>query len=247
LASLSFVSASDHRLMLAGAPTVTATPFSVAGWVRPGVVTTQQTIFYAGTRHATAGNDSYRLLVQSTGSLGANTRNAAGTGGVANSTATMTANTWYHAGAAFYTGRKVALNGVINSSSTTITPSATTALGFGVTPVGASVYGTSFDGRLENWAFWNVELTGTEFAALAKGAQPCDVRPGALVYWWRNMGTLVAGQTTVRDWMGTEALAITGATASAEAPVQQAQRPRMRAPISAVTVVTAKPRIVVMI
>jgi len=239
--SLSFA-ASNSRAVLSGAPLFTSLPFSAAGWIRPINVSSIQTLFYVGTKHATSANDSHRLLINTDGSLRLNTRNAAGSGGVAIGSV-LTANTWYHVGGVVIADniRRVFTNGapILNTANFSVNPF--TGLALGATMV-SSAFGNNYTGFMENWAVWNIALTDGEMMALAQGVQPCHIRPQSLTYWWRNMGTLVSA-TSVPDIRGREALTGTNTAVAAEAPVQRAMRPRLGNPYAAVSAV-ARPRIV---
>jgi hypothetical protein len=116
---------------------------------------------------------------------------------------TLTTGVWNHVGCcvSFGSNGKVYLNGVNDTASFGSGSAATTAGTFvsstGVNHDGLGAFFTvavptstarQLDGRLAECALWNVELTAADFASLAKGFTPDQVRPESLVAYWPMTG-----------------------------------------------------------
>lgn len=67
------------------------------------------------------------------------------------------------------------------------------------------------DGRVAEAAIWNVALTASEVAALAKGVSPLQIRPASLQAYW----PLIGRQSPEPDWVGGFNLTLTNAPANA--------------------------------
>lgn len=99
---------------------------------------------------------------------------------------TLLADTWYGLGGSSdgVNSLKAWKNGVLETEDATalaVNPGQTVAFGVLHDPNGGG-----FDnGTIAESAFWNVELTAEEFAALGAGISPDQIRPGALVVCWR--------------------------------------------------------------
>lgn len=103
---------------------------------------------------------------------------------VANSAGSFTANVWTHIAGVFAStsSRTVYLNGTSTSNGATRTPN---------TPdeVFIARADTSYGAAdVAEAGIWNVALTDSEIASLARGVSPRDIRPGSLVSYWRLMG-----------------------------------------------------------
>jgi hypothetical protein len=126
------------------------------------------------------------------------------------STATFTAGAWAHvAGTTDAAANIVYLNGV---GSSPLTPTARSTVASPRTDVGALFatpsMGFFWDGDLAEIGVWNVVLTPTEVAQLAAGKSPALVQPGALVAYYKLLGT----SSPEPDEKGGTALTVTGAT-----------------------------------
>lgn len=117
---------------------------------------------------------------------------------------TLTTGVWNHVGCSVSFGNngKVYLNGTDNTGSMGAGSAATTAGtfvsstgtshdGLGAVFTGSTPSSTArqLDGRLAECAIWNVELTAADFASLAKGFTPDQVKPQSLVAYWPMSGS----------------------------------------------------------
>lgn len=221
--SLSFPGASAGRAP-AAAPGVTALPFTVAGWVRPGSFASVGYCFYLGT--GAAGNaHNYAVNVMSDGTARAVSRGATGTSSVAISGNSTTLNQWAHIVAIFAgnANRRVILDGntaqaTTNTGSVTVNTPTLMVVG---NEVNGGSYGAGINGQLENWAVWSAALTDAEAVQLAAGVQACNIRPLNLAHWWPQL-------PLARDVVGTGHLTLEGTSESTSAPVQRGRRVRLK-------------------
>ena len=144
-------------------------------------------------------------------------------GGTVNSASTSTGystGVWTHAAAVFATttSRTAYING---GSSGTSTSTRNNPSGLDSVSIGRLGYSTPINylnGRTAEVGVWNVELTATEIATLAKGVSPLLVRADALVSYWP-----IVGRTSPEiDLMGAHPLTLTGTV--------QVDHPPMRYP-----------------
>lgn len=155
---------------------VAATPYTMACWFRTTNMTqvgallsltsssTQySTLFFRGD----VGSDPIDILIQ-----------AGGAQDVTRSTTGCTSGKWHHACGVFSAAnsRTVYLDGGSSATNTTsLSPT------INQTEIGAFRSGFWFAGDIAEVGVWNVALTATEVASLAKGASPALVRPQSLV------------------------------------------------------------------
>ena len=186
----SFSSASSQRLYYAGSP-VSAFPFSFVCWFYP--TNTTQNMGLVGFSSTNKAANNTCLLY---GRFSLSPKVAAyceGTpygGAYAEATASYTANAWHHAAGVFTSAssRTVYYNGGNSATNTTTqTPDFTATL---ETNVGAwysdtsNAYSLFASGRIAEAAVYNVALTASDVASLAKGYSPLHVRPNDLVAYW---------------------------------------------------------------
>lgn len=175
-----------------GTAPATAAPLTMACWFRSDDATITQALMSLGD---TSANNWFEL--EAAGSIGGDpvrqmTRNAGTT--VNNDTSTgYSANTWHHACGVWVTSssRLVYIDGgSIGTSSTAVTPASIDALGIGRREIGAPGVYTS--GMIAEAAIWDVDLSGSEVAALAKGILPTLIRPQSMVFYNPLIRTLTA-------------------------------------------------------
>lgn len=180
-----FAAASSQYLSFAG-DVVDTTPITMACWFRKSALGTTQGLMTIG---ADATNDQWQFRVTSTDFVQANAIDA-GTGSTANTTTTITANTWHH-GCAVFAGsssRAAYIDGGSKGTNTTLrTPDISDTVVIGA-QWATGVASGFWDGDIAEAAMWNVALTDAEVALLAKGVSPMTVRPELLSGYWPLMG-----------------------------------------------------------
>lgn len=207
-------SASSQKLQNDNA-VVTDVPLTIAGWMRTASTATTQVACAVGHRSGSSGA-RYQLYFTSGGRIGAYCQNGGGT-----QTATITdssgvnysANTWYHGAAVFSstTSRTVYRDGANSATDTntvTVGTVTTTTLGARYDGVGFGIY---LNGRLAEFAIWNVALSADEIYSLSRGISPHMVRPEALV--WHP--ELYGNSSPEPDSVGGYHMTVTGATKAA--------------------------------
>ena len=192
--SLEFVAASNEYLSLASAP-ITALPFTIACWFRTTTVATGQALGAIET--TTTANKWMIRLASNAGQfrLFATQINSNSALTEAEVTVALSTNTWYHACGVFRTNssRDAYLNGANKASNTT---SGTGVTGVNRMKIGAyTLTGPTvtgyMQGRLAEFAIWNIGLSDTEVSLLGiYGYTPIMVRPDALVEYWPIIGEL---------------------------------------------------------
>jgi hypothetical protein len=160
------------------------TPFSWAGWAYPTSLASAHTI--ACISGSSSSNGHY-LFIPAAGADNLIARSVeAGVTRDARTTATVSANTWFHACGVWSTttSRTVYLNGgnaVENTGSSSPTGLANTGIGAETTTGGPT---KQWVGRLAEVALWNVVLVANEVRWLARGVSPLCIRPDALIGYW---------------------------------------------------------------
>lgn len=105
----------------------------------------------------------------------------------AKATAAITAQTWFHwAGVGISSSSHAAYfnGGNKGTSSDDVTPQGLTQTSIGMWETDGQPKMDYFDGNLAEIGLWNVALTDTEIAILAKGVSPLFIRPQNLVAYW---------------------------------------------------------------
>jgi hypothetical protein len=132
------------------------------------------------------------------------------------SVASFSVGTWAHvAGTCDGTASYLYLNGVQSAAGT---PLSRASLTTPQTYVGGAATGAiafPWNGDLAEVALWNVVLTPTEVAQLAAGKSAALVQAGALVAYYKILGTT----SPEPDEKGGTALTVTGATAATHPPI----------------------------
>lgn len=162
-------------------PPITAYPYTIFAWCRPGVVNITQTVFGIGR----SGTASHYAVIGIDSTARAFFEAGAGAANDSFRTGALTANVWHPiAGVATSTvSRVVYADGTVGTPVATSTPFPTTPTD---TVVGALLNNTLasfFTGQIAECAMWNVALTATEIAALSRGVSPLRIRPAALKFY----------------------------------------------------------------
>jgi len=168
---------------------VTALPFSCAAWAK-------YTSFTGGLAALISiGNNSTTYWCLTINSAGGTTAiYNAGAGTTQADSGSGVGLTWQHHGATFSAG---ALRAIFNG--TMVTTGTASAVATGNTQLGTLWSATTFTwtGDLAEAAIWNIDLTQSDWTALAAGISPLLVRPDALVAYWPLLG---AGATEPDPW-----------------------------------------------
>lgn len=160
---------------------------TLACWARVADVTVAQALMCIGY---TINNNFFELQSANGGPLAY--EDNAGVAVQAQATAAPTNNTWFHAAATFTstTSRAAFLNGTNKGTDATLlaTPAVdTTTIGCEFATGTPQVF---TNGDIAEAAVWNITLSDTNVAELARGMSPMLVRPDALVAYWPLWGTI---------------------------------------------------------
>lgn len=170
---------------------ITAVPLSIAAWVYPTT---------------TVGNRCIAIILDSAGAAVTRNQFQIGVGGAlatasvgdgsgrvqaSSSPTSFTANTWNHVCGTFTsaTARLAYLNGTAGSNAA----NSRVPTGINRTSIGVAdnaAIGEAFDsgGRIAELTFWNIVLSATDVAALAKGIHPFLIHPEAIVSYFPLVG-----------------------------------------------------------
>ena len=176
-------------LVASVSPVVTATPFTVAGWVYPADAFTQMNLCFTGRSDASA---YWNLAISQSGNAG-KVAATVDVGGASSgySASTFSGDVWNHVGGVYAssTSRTAYLNG---AAGTTDTTSVSAPAAPQVTSLGAYYNGSSgfspLNGRMAEFGVWDVALTAAEMLSLSKGVSPLLVRPNNLIAYWPLSG-----------------------------------------------------------
>lgn len=156
---------------------VTAAPLTLAAWFNPDALAQGDGILTIGA----SSTEAFQLNTNTSSEVAALTIDNTAAAGT--SAGTYTTGTWHHGAAVFAstTSRTAYLNGVAGTANTTSkAPDAPTAIIVGARTTGG---GNPFEGAIAEAAIWNVALSASEIAALAKGLSPLFVRRSALIFY----------------------------------------------------------------
>lgn len=205
--SRSFNDSTDY-LEYAGAARA-ALPVTMACWVNADLVGADAAVSLST---ATALN-SISIQLTNTGVLRARSSTTGGVVASADTTATVSANTWAHIAGVFTsnTSRTAYIDG--GNAVTNTTSNNPSASSFNTTNIGVR-YETSranyFGGEIAEVGIWSVALTAAEIASLAKGVSPLMIRPASLISYWP-----LIGQTSPEiDLHGRFEMTVSGAVAA---------------------------------
>ena len=130
-------------------------------------------------------NNRFAIITSSAGRIDVMSRVSSNVSAVTSTNAPL--NQWSHVAGviASTTSRAAYLNGGSKGTNTTsVAPAGMNRVRVGL----SSTDGAPFDGRIAEFAIWNVDLTDAEVAALATGINPMGVRRGSLVGYWPLWG-----------------------------------------------------------
>lgn len=162
----------------------TNVPLTFAAWLKTPNITTSYDIVYMGD--AAAGN-YFMLGISTTSKV---TAVVAPGDRTAFSTASIVADTWFHAAATFTnnTQRNAILNGVFGSAETnSATPSGVDRTHVGAYDSGAARFG-AFNGSIAELGIWNTNLLTIDILMLSKGVSPLMVKPNNLLAYYPMHG-----------------------------------------------------------
>jgi hypothetical protein len=233
-----FVRASVHNLEHLGA-VATAAPLTFAVWAFCTDAANSQDVVSIGN---SAGTDFFALNFG--GSAGADPVRAltrqGGTTAIASTSTNYSANTWHHGCAVFAAAndRRAFIDG---GSKVTETTSATPA-SLNITRIGqrgSNAASTNFSGRIAEAAIWNVALSDTEVAALARGIAPPTIQPAALIGYWPIWG-LHSPEIDLTS--NNRQMTVTGGALADHAPVQPFSARLWRASLPLLEISAGVPR-----
>jgi hypothetical protein len=166
-------------------PVSAGAPMTIAAWVRPTSLAASRSVGGVGQFPAAAPAIVHRnvMVVLASGAVRATA--FTGTSGQADSTSTMSVNTWNHGAAVFtsLSSRTAYLNGGGSGTNTTTIASYNAFQECVVGAQLASTYATRFVGDIAEFGIWSEALTADEIASLAKGMTCDKVRPQNLVFY----------------------------------------------------------------
>jgi hypothetical protein len=170
----------------------TATPVTLCAWAKTSVTGTQQRLLGLFNSASGAGLNQFSLAVSTGNAVRAQTGDGASSN-AADSSTTISANTWFHACGVFAspTDRRAFLNGAGKGTETTSrTPSGInrTAAGLQDNTAASQPWAPAGTGDIAEAAAWNIALSDTDVAALATGVSPLLIHPEALVGYWPIIG-----------------------------------------------------------
>lgn len=184
---------SASNLLRYGGAVVSAVPLSMCCWgytsVSPGVAQAALGVFNSASANQ---RNLFRLGLTSTLAVGAYVADGAAQSNVTSS-ATASLNTWFHMAGTWSGANLVVtyLNGGSRASGTlSRTPSGLDRTSMGRQDnAGTDIsWASGGTGYLAWPAIWNIALSDTDIAALAKGADPRLIHPEALIAFWPLLG-----------------------------------------------------------
>jgi hypothetical protein len=172
-----FLAASTQYFSLG--PLFTATPFSLAAWVRPTDLSNAPNVF----SFSDGASDGFRMGLGTTGNLSAITSSAGN--GIATITSVVVVGRWSHVCAVYTspTSRAAYHNG--GSKATNATSKTPAGINVGYLGMGFSVGTAGMNGLIVQPWFFPYALDDGEVVALARGTPPWTIRP-----WLQSTGWL---------------------------------------------------------
>jgi hypothetical protein len=209
-----FVNGSSQYLTRAGAAQASR-PLSLACWAKPSTIVANACLFAVFCDNGNSGG--YYLRVDGTTHARLMDYDSAASAIDAISSGSFSAGTWAHVvGTVAASGNIVYLNGVASSS---VTPNTRATVPTPRTDVGALFASPAenffWDGDLAECAIWNIALAPADVTLLAAGKSPALVQPGALMAYYKLLGTTAPEP----DEKGGTGLTVTGATAATHPPI----------------------------
>lgn len=207
----SFLTSADY---LQATATVTAAPFTIAGWGLTTDLTATQCLMSLHNPGASSGQHQFLLVVAGTtaGDPLIFSANNNATSAQATTSSGVSSGVWFHfaAIARAANDREVFLNGGSSgTNSTTKTPASANRLNVGLRRQSTDTL--SLTGRVAYPALWSEALAADEVTALAAGVHPLLIRPQSLASCW----SMVNGY----DLFGNATFSITGTTLDDGPPI----------------------------
>jgi hypothetical protein len=155
---------------------INAVPLTIACWFRPSAVNGTLVAFNS----ATAGNIT--LTVNASSQIVAGTRDDSFTSQNATTTTAVTLGNMHHVAGVFASAssRTAYLDGVASSTNTNSVGAITLLNRFTIGARNQATFDSFGRGIIAEVAVWNVALTASEIASLAKGFRPSRIRPNSL-------------------------------------------------------------------
>lgn len=188
-------------------PGLSGPPFTMACWAQHDDTAATHTIMWYGDKDV--GNDRHYLSFDTAGRVNAVSVDNAVVGSSVHGTGTSD-GVWVHAAGvwASATSRTAYADGTAATEDTTDCSGITGEDRIAICRNADSTPGIYHDGKVAHAAVWDVALTTTEIAQLAKRIPPWLIRPGSLVHYWPLWGR----QNPEPDLVGGAGLTVTGAT-----------------------------------
>jgi hypothetical protein len=192
-----------------------ARPLSLACWAKPATIVANAALFSVFCNDGNSGG--YYLRVDGTTHARLMDYDSAASAIDAISAGSFSVGAWAHvAGTVAASGNIVYLNGTASSP---VTPNTRSTVPTPRTDVGALFAAPAenfwWDGDLAECAIWNIALAPADVTLLAAGKSPALVQPGALVAYYKLLGT----SSPEPDEKGGTGITVNGATFAAHPPI----------------------------
>lgn len=176
-----------NRYLSSSPPSISAYPSTVSYWTKITDVSVASQIFSWHIWNSSLDHFLIRLIVGNTSAARVSIVSP-GLGPNADTTATLTNNTWHHLCAVLNSNvsRTVYLDGANSATSTvSINPTGmnTIYIGNSVTPAGGVLTNSPTRGSVSDVGIWSAALNTDEINSLAKGFSPKRIRPQSLEYY----------------------------------------------------------------
>lgn len=210
-AGLDFESSGTDQWRSYTSSPITVHPVTLAALIKAESHAAVGTILEIGTDQTAASEDTWALRWNTTPALLA--RTVTNGSGSSSTSAASTDGVWHYVAGVFAntTSRIAYLDGVAAADQTT----SRNPNGGDHLSIGRSTFTDAptnyFDGVIAHATIWNVALTPQEVLSIARGAHPCSVRPGSIVFYEPLTGH-------ARDFVGQRAGTTNGAAALVEGP-----------------------------
>lgn len=210
----SFTAASSQYLSRSSA-VVSALPLTMACWFKVNDTTATYTVMSIGSSSSV---NPYAIiqLIGATDNLRAAYRGADLIDGLALTSTTYTAGTWYHACCVFTsTASRIAyLNGAGGVENTTSSTGAWSVNQTTIAALGRTTFIQHTDGVIAYPCVWNVALTAGEVALLATGVHPSLLHPESIAAQW----DLTGSGSPEPDAFGASSLTLSGSPTVTDNP-----------------------------
>jgi len=179
-----FDNANTEFLEVGSGANLSAVGFSISAHVNIDDLSSDVCFVFVGDGDVT--NTHYRLMYDAADTdFQWTSRNSIGSAS-SNTSGTISANTWYQAGAVetSTSSRQAVLNGVKGTANTTTKAFVSAQDTVSIGRMGDSSPGKYMSGRICDVGIWDVALDQAEWDMLARGVSPLLVRPQNLIHYW---------------------------------------------------------------